>query len=69
MRYFSIIVLAFLLTACGSDSEPVYDVQYYMDNPDIRKETVEKCNNNPGELSNTPNCINAALAYRRSGYK
>lgn len=53
----------FSLTAC--DREETYDVQYYRDNAEIRISTIEECKNNPGELRNNPNCVNALEAEHR----
>jgi len=62
MKPFFIFMTGFFLIACGNQT---HDVQYYLDNPDILKETVEKCRSNPGNLNNTPNCINAEEAFRK----
>jgi len=43
-----------------------HDVQYYRDNPEIGKVTIEKCKNNPGNLKDSPDCINALDASERA---
>ena len=42
--------------------EPVQNVEWFKSNDNVRKETLEKCANNPGELKETPNCKNALEA-------
>ncbi|WP_285295587.1 EexN family lipoprotein [Aureimonas altamirensis] len=65
------------LAACGNEQdvadEPeteatpiVRDVQYFLDTPDEREAVVDECDNNPGELAETPNCENAYEADRRA---
>lgn len=64
MRKILFLALAtFALTAC--DSEKIYDVQYYRDNAEIRSAKLEECKNNPGELKDHPNCVNALEAKHR----
>ena len=48
-------------TGCGQ-SEPVQTADWYKANDAARKAMLEKCNNNPGELGGSPNCVNAAAA-------
>jgi len=62
MRFLFIAVSALSLASCSNDAQPTHDVQFYLDNPDILKETIEKCRNDPGNLEDTPNCINAEEA-------
>lgn len=57
----SSIVLASLLTACHP-TEPTRTVEWFKENRPALKETLAKCNSNPGELAATPNCINASRA-------
>lgn len=35
------------------------------ENKELLAETIKQCRNNPGELKDTPNCINAQEAKRR----
>ena len=39
-------------------------VDWYKAHDDERKMTLEMCGNNPGELQEAPNCINALQAER-----
>lgn len=55
------------LAGCNEDKvETVRDVQYYMENEESRSAKLKECNNNPGELAGTPNCINASKAKMKS---
>ena len=54
------IVIA-ALSACGRN-EPVHTVDWYKANTPERLKVLEKCKANPGELSLTPNCVNAKTA-------
>jgi len=62
MRFLFIVVTALLLVSCSNDTQPAHDVKYYFDNPDTLKEVLEKCRNDPGNLEDTPDCINAEEA-------
>ena len=42
--------------------EQVNTVEYYTKNVSERLSKLEECNNNPGELAKTSNCINATKA-------
>lgn len=50
------------ITACHK--EKVHDVEYYKNNTDERKQAIEACRNNPGELRGSPNCMNAFQAEK-----
>lgn len=58
-----LLVLALPLVGCGE--EEIHDVEYYYKHFDECKKQVEKCQNNPGKLENTPNCKNAKAAYHK----
>ena len=47
----------------GSDTKTV---EYYKTHTVERKAKIKECENNPGELSGTPNCINAHAAQKQS---
>jgi hypothetical protein len=53
-----------LLAGCDDEkiSGPTQTVDWYKAHDAERKDVLAKCNNNPGELAATPNCVNAALA-------
>jgi len=49
--------------ACSKQAETkVFDVEYFKNNLEAREKTLKMCRNNPGELEDTPNCINAEHA-------
>ena len=63
-----LLMLASSLMGCGKEKEEeeeVHDVDYYYKNFDECKKQVKKCQNNPGELEDTPNCKNAKAAYHK----
>ena len=57
-----------LLIGCEAKKEEVkvQTVDWYLAHDAERKETQKECQNNPGELAQTPNCINASLAEKRA---
>jgi hypothetical protein len=68
MRIFIFVLCTvFFLNGCEKKEE-VRDVSYYQSNPDDRREKIKECRNNPGELSLTPNCLNASEADRLSKF-
>lgn len=46
-------------------ADRVYTVKEFTDNIEFAKEVDDKCRNNPGELRDDPNCINAREAVAR----
>lgn len=60
MRSFNFLIIA-MLTGC-SQAEKTYSVEDFLVNDALLAEHVEKCRKNPGELGQTPNCVNAAAA-------
>jgi len=68
MKFLTILIIVYFLTACGSESqEKVMTVDYYKQNTEEQNQQVKKCRNNPGELMKTPNCINAVRASNHAG--
>lgn len=67
-RNFVIVALAsVVLTGCLDDTleiEPVQTVDWYQAHDDERQDTLKVCANNPGELKDDSNCINAREAER-----
>ena len=53
------------MTGCLEKKEEVYDVEFYKTHQKEREEMFKKCGNNPGELSETPNCQNVFAAKRQ----
>jgi hypothetical protein len=54
------------LMALPACADQVNTVDWYVDHPDERKAEIARCDNNPGELQNTPDCINAKEAGRKA---
>ncbi|RDW95465.1 hypothetical protein J057_24025 [Marinobacter nanhaiticus D15-8W] len=51
------------LSGCFSD-EPVHTAEWYKEHDSDRQEKLKACSDNPGELRDTPNCVNALQAER-----
>lgn len=62
-----VLTIVFLV-GCEAQKEEVkvQTVDWYLANDTERKATREECRNNPGELGQTPNCVNASLAEKRA---
>jgi predicted Fe-S protein YdhL (DUF1289 family) len=45
-----------------SKTEQTQTVEWYTSHDSERKTMLDKCQNNPGELEKTPNCVNAHAA-------
>ena len=56
-----VLVVAAALAGCGENT-PVQTVDWYKAHDTERKAMIAKCKANPGELSASPNCINAQQA-------
>ncbi len=55
------------LAGCFDDTKAtgqVQTVEWFKANNDDRKAVLQKCDNNPGELMGTPNCVNALKASK-----
>jgi hypothetical protein len=62
-----VALVSFALTGCFDDSPetgPVQTVDWYKSHDNERQTMLETCSNNPGELQETPNCVNALQAER-----
>lgn len=58
-----LIILALALFAAGcKKTDEVQTVDWYKEHTKERGEVIKKCNNNPGELGDDKNCINAKAA-------
>jgi len=56
--------VAITMSGCAK-TEPVQTVEWFKTHETERKETLKKCEDNPGELQATPNCINANEARQK----
>ncbi|MCW8060578.1 EexN family lipoprotein [Agrobacterium tumefaciens] len=61
MRPFLILLTLATIAGC-SQAEKTYSVEDFLADESLLAEHVQKCRNNPGELGQTPNCVNAAAA-------
>jgi hypothetical protein len=61
---FFVVSIAILVAGCQK-AEETKTVGWYMTNPDALESKLKECKSNPGELGDTPNCINAAQANGR----
>ena len=71
-RTIAIAVLPLLLLiGCEAKKEEakVQTVDWYLAHDAERKATQKECQNNPGELGQTPNCVNASIAGNRASAK
>lgn len=55
------LIVAAILGGCGENT-PVQTVDWYKTHDAERKEMIDKCKSNPGELAASANCINAQKA-------
>ncbi len=72
----TVLILTPLLSGCFGEEEAeekaaaltevTQSVDWYLKNTEERIAKITVCNNNPGELSETPNCKNAKAAHRRN---
>lgn len=66
------LVAVAALVGC-SENTPVQTVEWYKTHDAERVDMIAKCKNNPGELSASPNCMNATkaanqLVLQKRGY-
>lgn len=73
-RGLTAVAFAALVAGCSSETEKpaetapkaeVFDVQYYLNNEQARRKTLVECQDNPGALEDTPNCVNATEAAKQ----
>lgn len=66
MKNISILILLISISGCFENEEETHTVSWFLEHKTIMNKTNEDCQNNPGELSETPNCKNSKIAFRRS---
>lgn len=59
------IAVSLFLPGCKEEKE-VKTVQWYTEHPAERQAQVDICKNNPGQLKDDPNCINAMQSLIRN---
>ncbi|EGQ9055244.1 EexN family lipoprotein [Vibrio parahaemolyticus] len=57
-------ILIFFLSGCFSSEEQTHDVAWFKSHEKERRSILNKCINNPGELKDNSNCLNAKQAER-----
>lgn len=66
----SAVLPAFFMLGCEAEkTAPVQTVDWYLAHEAERKATQKECQNNSGELGQTPNCVNASIAGNRASAK
>ena len=51
----------------GTGPGGAHTIDWYKRNEDARKTVIKRCDNDPGELQNDPDCINAKKADNEAG--
>ncbi len=71
MKKVAFLMLAVLpiIAMSGCKEEIVHDVAWFKEHKQELKVQLEKCNNNPGELQKSKNCINATAAQEEEWKK
>ncbi|ANK95541.1 MULTISPECIES: EexN family lipoprotein [Rhizobium] len=62
MKWFLPVVAMLLLSACSLQADKIYTVDEFMADDALLVKIIGECRNNPGELRDTPNCLNAEAA-------
>lgn len=69
------VSMVMISAGCSSETEKpaepepkaeVHDVEYYLNNEQARRQMLVQCDDNPGLLRDTPNCVNAMEAAKKS---
>lgn len=60
----TLVAILSILSGCKEENpvDIVQTVDWYKANKVNRLEVLAKCKDNPGEMANTPNCVNAGSA-------
>ena len=67
MKQFLLTLIAVAaLVGCGGETEAVQSGDWYKENSAERKDMIAKCKSNEGELSGSPNCVNAKQAQNET---
>ncbi|SHN91354.1 hypothetical protein BHECKSOX_1659 [Bathymodiolus heckerae thiotrophic gill symbiont] len=63
----NILIITILISLSGCfETEETHTVDFFLKNKTLMNETLTKCDNNVGELGETPNCKNAYMALNKS---
>lgn len=63
-----LVCAAFVLMLSGCKKEEIKTVSWYEAHHAERESMIKKCNDNPGELRETPNCENASKAQSNRAF-
>ena len=63
----AMLAVAVTAVGCKEEKKEVRTVEWFMaaENKAALEETLTQCKNNPGQLKDDPNCVNAAAAQRK----
>lgn len=62
VRHPLIVFSLLLLAACSQEAERTHTVDEFVADTGLLSRTISECRNNPGELRQTPTCLNAEAA-------
>ncbi|MDW2034946.1 EexN family lipoprotein [Vibrio sp. 665] len=68
----AMLLASFALAGCFDEStptaasDPTHSVEWFKAHEAERDATLQRCWNNPGELAETPNCVNAEQASKKN---
>jgi hypothetical protein len=62
MKWFIPVAAFRFLSASSPQGEKAYTVDELINDGALLTKIISECRNNPGELHNTPNCLNAEAA-------
>jgi hypothetical protein len=62
--FMTVIAFTLVLASCSKEpvQVPVQTVEWFKEHKTEREAQINKCESNPGELEETPNCVNATDA-------
>lgn len=65
-----VVIFAAIGSGCTQEAAPpkaTHTVDEYLAKPKVMEAKLRECANNPGELRNTPDCINVKAAAQQNG--
>lgn len=62
------VAATMFLTGCG-ESEKTYTITDFVNDHALMEKVDAACRENPGDIGNTPNCINVEAALRKVKYE
>jgi hypothetical protein len=65
-----IVLAVSVIAGCSPGPKKAkYTVEQYLVDRSLMERTVEECANNPGDLNNEPDCVNAIAAAERASHR